>query len=265
MFCLPLNGILPKVQLNKMKIKPILFLVCLALAFVANAQQLKLSGKITFERKENMHKQFEEESGPWMEQMKKRMPKYRTDFFQLTFNKHKSVYRISQEEENPVAANQFWRVSWNNAVMMDLAQKRMQSEKSVYDRNYHIDDSIPVYTWKVTGEYREIAGHLCRKATTIIMDSLYIIAFYTDEIPVSSGPESFTGLPGMILGVVIPKLYFTIFATKVETQLIDEKEFVTKPFRKAVPMNRTGLFKEVDEALKDWGKYGQKIYWRVVI
>jgi GLPGLI family protein len=31
------------------------------------------------------------------------------------------------------------------------------------------------------------------------MDSVFIVAFYTDQIVTSGGPESFNELPGMIL------------------------------------------------------------------
>lgn len=229
------------------------------------AQQLILQGRILYERKENMHRQFDDEGGVWIQEMKKRMPRYRTDQFTLTFNRHKSAYVLTAEEENAVAANQFWRVAWNNAVLMDLQQQKMISEKAVYDEHFHVEDSIPVYKWKLTGEYREVAGKLCRKATTIIMDSLYVIAFYTDEIPVSSGPESITGLPGMILGMVVPRLHMTYFATRIDTQPVDEKDFIMKPLRKATQTNRKGMFTYINEAVKTWGKYGSRIYWRVVI
>ena len=61
------------------------------------AQQLVLSGKITYERKENMHKQFEENDNSWSEQMRNNTPKYRIDQFQLVFNSKKSLYKISVE------------------------------------------------------------------------------------------------------------------------------------------------------------------------
>lgn len=43
------------------------------------------------------------------------------------------------------------------------------------------------------------------------------ICFYTDDILVTGGPEGIHGLPGLILGVGIPRLHTTWFATKVET------------------------------------------------
>jgi hypothetical protein len=49
-----------------------------------------------------------------------------------------------------------------------------------------------------------------------IFDSVVVIAFYTDEIIPTSGPESFGGLPGMILGLAIPRLHTTWYATKLE-------------------------------------------------
>ena len=49
----------------------------------------------------------------------------------------------------------------------------------------------------------------------MVMDSIVVIAFYTDEILTSGGPESFNGLPGMIMGLAIPRLHTTWYATKL--------------------------------------------------
>jgi GLPGLI family protein len=93
------------------------------------------------------------------------------------------------------------------------------------------------------------------------MDSIYVIAFYTDEIPVSGGPESFTGLPGMILGIVLPRLNTTYFATKVETQLLPETAFAL-PKTKSKKVNFKQYNDELSKAIKDWGAYGTKIIWK---
>ncbi len=57
-----------------------------------------------------------------------------------------------------------------------------------------MQDSTRKITWKITDEMREIAGFSCRRANAIMLDSIYVVAFYTDQIPVSGGPESFSGL-----------------------------------------------------------------------
>ena len=43
-----------------------------------------------------------------------------------------------------------------------------------------------------------------------------MIAWYADDILTKGGPESFNGLPGMILGVAIPHEHITIFAQQVQ-------------------------------------------------
>jgi GLPGLI family protein len=249
--------------MNKKKMNYWLFVLLLAGSLpMAKAQQLILSGKITFERKENMHKQLTEHSS-WSEELKKRMPKYRTDFFQLSFNTHEGMYKLSQEDESPFAS--WWRVAYNNSVKTNLDTKTFTASKSVYERDYKIADSLPAYQWKMLGEYREIAGYNCRKAATIVMDSVYIIAFYTDEIPVSAGPESFNGLPGMILGIVIPRMNLTYFATKVETLQPTEKEFVLSEQKKAKQATIASFKDEILKAVNDWGEYATKIYWKVML
>ena len=49
-------------------------------------------------------------------------------------------------------------------------------------------------------------------------DSLYIVVFFSEEIICRGGPESFSGLPGMILGVAIPQMHITWFAKRVSAK-----------------------------------------------
>lgn len=235
------------------------------LSVAATAQQLVLQGTITYERRENLHKMFDgNEDNNWAEAMKKTLPKHRVDFFDLTFNPHQSVYRITQEHEG-IGATNFWRVAYKNTVQTDFDKQVIIDEKNVYERDYLITDSLPHYAWKLTGEYREIAGYNCRKASTIIMDSVYVIAFYTDAIPVSSGPELFNGLPGMIMGVVIPRMNLTFFATKVETQVPDSKVFVVKPTRGSKTVSFKLFREELLRDIKNWGKDNMKIFWKAML
>src|SRR4051812_36252587 len=85
------------------------------------AQQLVLGGKIAFERKENLHKQFTEMNS-WTEEMMKRMPKYRTDQFELSFNTHRSLYKLVTEDESTMA--QWLRVAGSNTVMQSYDDGR---------------------------------------------------------------------------------------------------------------------------------------------
>lgn len=83
------------------------------------------------------------------------------------------------------------------------------------DEKYLLQDSLQQITWRFTDEYRDIAGYECRRVNGATPDSLYIIAFYTDQIPVSGGPALVHGLPGMILGLVIPEMHINYWARSI--------------------------------------------------
>lgn len=236
----------------------VIFLSCFLLS-TANGQQLMLNGKIQFERKFNALKSLEEDNddeddNEWLAQMKKTMPRYKVDQFQLTFSPNKTLYQTLQEDENPVFK---WQKTVTDISQLTLFDKDSTwANRTVFDKVYQVADSISKPEWKLTGEYREIAGYNCRRATTILYDSVFIIAFYTDAIPVSGGPELFAGLPGMIMGVVIPRMHTTIFATKVEGATLIDADFTFKTPRKAIKVNREGYRKDLNESTNDWGKYG---------
>lgn len=83
------------------------------------------------------------------------------------------------------------------------------------DEKYLLQDSLQQITWRFTDEYRNIAGYDCRRVNGATPDSLYIVAFYTDQIPVSGGPAFVHGLPGMILGLAIPEMHINYWARDV--------------------------------------------------
>lgn len=238
------------------------------IATAVNGQQLILQGKIVYERKEHMHKLIDEEMASeesvntWWVEMRKIAPKYRIDQFELNFNTSQSLYQMVVEDEQRF--NQQWyRVAYNNKVLTDFKTGRTVSDKTVYEKDYRVEDTVKTFQWKITNEYREVAGRNCRKATTILFDSVYVIAFYTEEIPVSGGPEQFTGLPGMILGIVIPRIHYTLFATQVQTQLLPEKDLQLGPMsRRRELTNRAQFDATMQKAFKDWGKDAIKVFWR---
>ena len=111
-------------------------------------------------------------------------------------------------------------VEQNNIIYTDVTANTSVSQKTVYEQTFLVKDVARPIKWKITDEIREIAGYTCRRANGLMMDSIYVVAFYTDDIPVSGGPESFSGLPGMILGAVLPDEHVTWYATKVQDKTI---------------------------------------------
>lgn len=125
----------------------------------------------------------------------------------------------------------------------------------MFEETFLVKDTTRNIKWKITGETRVIAGYTCRRANAIVMDSIYVVAFYTDAIPVSSGPETFSGLPGMILGVALPHDHVTWFATSVSDKPLD-KPIV--PPAKGKVVDTMGLRKTLESALKQYGDYLKK-------
>jgi GLPGLI family protein len=131
-------------------------------------------------------------------------------------------------------------------------------EKHVFDEVFLVKDSTRHINWKITTETRDIAGYKCRRANALVLDSIYVVAFYTDEITTTGGPEMFNGLPGMILGVALPHENVTWFATKVSEVVVTPKQLAAP--KQGKPTTNKGLVETLKGALKDWGDYAKSYY-----
>lgn len=231
-----------------------LFLLFIALHRQAAAQNtIFLSeGKIEYEKKVNLYARMDENNS-WTELEKKTVPQFKTTYFDLLFTRNKSLYKPGRENADN---NKIWeQPAEENIVYSDLDNARSVSQKKVFEQLFLVQDSIRKIKWKITDENRVIAGFNCRRANAVIMDSIYVVAFYTDEILTPGGPESFTGLPGMILGVVLPHQHLTWFATKVQAVKVADTE-LTMP-QKGKKVTSPVLKQTLEEKLKQWGKEGR--------
>jgi GLPGLI family protein len=230
----------------------------------ASAQtQFITSGRVVYEKTLNQHKGIEEqaENNVWLQTMLKAYPKIIKDQYELRFDENRSVYKLVKE--NPENKYLMWgsKPTDTDGVIQDLQAKTVSTQREVFENTYIIKDSLRNLDWRITDETREIAGFECRKAVTKICDSVYVVAFYTDQIAVSGGPESFGGLPGLILGLAIPRLYTTWFATKLE--LVEPTPAQLNPTQKGKKVNWNQLYTELNAGLKKWGKEAEKRLWIV--
>jgi len=242
------------------------FFVFIFFAFIfsnVNAQTIFLTqGRVEYEKKVNQYKMIEDEDDEdksWIEEIKKTMPRFVTDVYELHFTATKSAYKMKIENtENKY----MWgsKPSETDITVQDFANNKLSIQRDVFEQTYLVSDSIRKFEWKITGEVREIAGFECKKAVTKICDSVYIVAFYTDQIMVSSGPESFGGLPGLILGLAVSSLATTCFSSKLETFSPIIKQISPSQKGKKVDWKKLNL--DMYKAMKDWGKYGAKNIWK---
>ncbi len=242
----------------------IIYIVILTFIVSATAAQVNFisAGKITYERRVSQFAALgntEEEDNMWMEELKKQFPKVVADNYTLQFNNKESFYFLTKENPDNKYINMIFKPSETNYVNQKHELGTVTSAANVFENTYLVNDSLVKYEWKITGEVRDIAGFECKKAVTKICDSVVVVAFYTYQIPVQAGPENFNGLPGMILGIAVPRLGTTIFATSVSLQAAPNYVLPTlsKPKKTTIKQLDTDLVK----VTKDWGKEAAVILW----
>ncbi len=207
----------------------VLLLPISILAQLAQDDKVLTQGKITYQRKVYIRKNLEDmdmNQQDWYDRFKDRIPVSIQTNFDLYFNPTSSYFSESAEQDGSGDNLLQWFQNYNqkNQVYADLESRRLVIHKTSMGKDFLIEDSIPPLQWKITDDFMTIAGFACRKATSIVMDSLYIIAFYTDAIYPSTGPEHFYGLPGTVLGVAIPRMHTSYMATEVESRTVTEQD-----------------------------------------
>ena len=184
-----------------------------------SSAQIK-NGVIMFERKTNLLKKYKtEESQRWL-----RGEKVNIDRFYLYFTPNKSLF-IPIESLSPSKAD--WATS-KNTVIQDFNKNERTSIYNLWGENMTVVDEIKNRTWKITERKRDIAGYSCRRAIWEKNDSTNIYAWFTNQIIPSTGPETFNGLPGTILGLATEDGGVVYFAKTVQEKYNDLEELSPK-------------------------------------
>ena len=239
--------------------KIFLFVILLAVGvFPVNAQTSLLENvKVEYEKVIYVRQLIKELWGAdAFERWGSNLPQTATYYYNYTANQDGSLYKTGKE----AGMEKGW---WDdmfgskNIVQTDFKNKKLISQKPVFEETFLVQDSLLNIKWKITPDTRTIAGFDCRKAIGILNDSIAIFAFYTDEILVSGGPESIHGLPGLILGMGVPRLHATWFATKVEIN--NGSINPLSPAKKTKKVTYRSMVDEIYRVLKNWGSEGGKL------
>ncbi|HVW95261.1 MAG TPA: GLPGLI family protein [Mucilaginibacter sp.] len=239
-------------------------------AFAQNAHFTN-SGVIEYEKSVNMFALLKKQVDQYKddsfleqayEQYRKNQPQFKKLKSTLSFTDNKTKFVPAEADDSRSFFGNNAMVSQNNTVFSDYNTHSVTEQKSVFEETFLLKDSTRKIHWKITDETREIAGFMCRRANAIMLDSIYVVAFYAERIPTPGGPESFCGLPGMILGVALPHENITWFATKVTENVPDSKSMA--PPKKGRATDTKGLRETLDRAIKDWGNWGQ-VYFKAFL
>lgn len=229
-----------------------ILLSTLFIANVALSQKFVDKAIIEFEVNTNLKKMMSNDS--WNEKMKENMSDLKTSFYTFSFANNQSIFKFDRWSTKTKIPKYDKDQDEENIWFCDFKTNSTTMQKQVEGTNFVMSDSIAKIEWKITNENREIAGYNCRKAVGKIFDDVYVFAFYTDEIMISGGPCSINGLPGMILGLTIPRLYTSYIATKVaiKTETIEG----IKPVVSKKVYSTKELRTKLTEVTKDWFSYG---------
>lgn len=247
--------------------KTLLTLTCILLLtgnlLFAQNEHFTTSGTIEFNKTVNMYAQIQKEinkdneewTQPAFEAFKKNHAQFVTLKSTLNFAGSKALF-TPEKSDNPTGG--FFdapMAGQNNTVYSDFTTNESLVQKQVFEQVFLVKDSVRKIKWKITGETRDVAGYTCRRANGIMMDSIYVVAFYTDKIHFSGGPETFNGLPGMILEVALPHENVIWRATKVTDVTLADN--TVAPPKKGKPVNTAGLKTTLQSVMKNWGDQAQ--------
>ena len=251
-----------------MRYKLFFLLSFLFIMLQVSAQQFINKGTIEFEVITNVKKTMG--NNTFDEQLKELMPTFKTAYYNYSFADNKSIFKFDRYDEKKGKLPEFFKISEDtNEWFSDFNTGVTYKQKSIWGSPINFKDSIATIQWKISNESRIIAGFNCRKATGKIMDSVYVFAFYTDEITISGGPCSINGLPGMILGVTIPRLYMSMLATKLT--VTDIKENTIKPITVKKYYTNKEIKTMLDKRIESYTisdedkKYFDQMYWNTLL
>jgi len=229
-------------------------LCVLLCTFSIGAQTMMSSGKITFERRTNLEKRYEgQDVGDWM---KGRLKKPKIDEFELRFTDSTAIFIPILPE---VPDEREW-ATMQNTTYQNLNSRELIQQFSFWGTQVLMKDTVEKRDWIITGSSREIAGYNCRQAMWEANDSTRIYAWYADELMASVGPETFNGLPGVILGLGIEDGGVVYFAKKIE-KLEDPNIEKAIPTGKKKDWYTEDQLKDlITERFSEWGQVDRILF-----
>lgn len=105
-----------------------------------------------------------------------------------------------------------------------------------------VEDQFPGIDWNTNYTETEVIGnYTCHKATSKYRGS-NIVAYYTNDIPISSGPDKFGGLPGLIVLLYNDSAYPSYWTLKQ----------VDYPFKGNLPLDKNKIMALPKMSLKEF-------------
>lgn len=203
-------------------------------------------GVITFEEKMNLHRRIQNE------EMKARVPEFRSNNMELIFRGDECIYKAIEEEEDEETNTGNVRMVFrrpNVEIYRNYATSKRVEQRDMMDKKYLIETDIKQTAWKLGTETKKILGYECTQAT--LNDTARkqeLVAWFTMDLPLTAGPQNFGSLPGMILELDINKGEILMFAKKIDLKKV--KDNAIKAPTKGDKITEEELKQKRDEMMK---------------
>jgi GLPGLI family protein len=243
------------IHLGKILNMKLLYTLFLALMFVQLSAQSE--GVIVYEEKIDIHKRLP----PERQEYKDMIPQFRTQKYELHYNESASMYVSSKDQEQPSMGGGgghghggMMRASRpDRDVYKNLDDNKLVDSREFMTKKFLIKGELDEVTWKIGDGQKQILDYLCLKAVYQDSADTYV-AWFTPQITIGNGPAEYSGLPGMILQIVVNDNDRTITALSVTEASVD-KEMLKEP-KKGKEVTSEEFKAIVHEKMKEMGQGG---------
>jgi GLPGLI family protein len=212
-----------------------IFTFLLAIVTVTTFAQKDFQGKATYmsKRTMDMSRFGNEMSEQQKKQMMARFKNYLEKTFTLSFNKTESSFKENVKLDAPGTTARRWgNNNGQGSIYKNLKSKEMIEDVEQFSKRFLVMEAMDQPKWEMGTETKKIGQYTCYKATMVKVDNkidwgsifsrrrntkkkdstqtaaekdavkmVAVTAWYTPQIPVSSGPGVYFGLPGLILEI----------------------------------------------------------------
>jgi len=227
----------------------------------AYAQSPVKGGKINYKETIQLQMNFDSDD-PRMAEIKAMMPSSSSSEKELKFSETQSLYtnaEKSAKDEKQITTGENVTMSFNmeqpeNIIFYDFTNEETLQQRSFMGRTFLVEGQT-ANKWKISGEQKEILGYKCTKA--VLDDTTATSVWFTSEIAAFTGPDTYNGLPGLILEV--EKKDRTIVATNIEVGTIESFAAPEKGKKVSVKQFNKIMAKKFEEMQAEFGGKGGNI------
>ena len=195
----------------------------------ADAQQ---TGRISYEEKVKLEIMLDSADAGSMPSL----PKERIVQKELYFTPEVSLYRNDKtktksqniDEESDGGGRLVIKMDEpDDKIYCDLKNKKIIERRDFMSRLFLVESEMNKSVWKLTGNQKMVLGYPCQEA--ILQDTLKKVSvWFTPAIAISTGPNGYSNLPGLILAADVNDGKVVITASNIELKDFD-KNILVKP------------------------------------